>query len=104
MSTWTLEHGLYWSPICYPSSYIRTLHTQPPQVTAHHEALLIQASGVGELEGKLAKVKFGLDEVTASQEKCVDYNPFAGTRSDMFTIFLTAYGRTLHGHDHNFLY
>lgn len=42
-----------------------------PQVTAHHEALLDRASSVGELEGKLQKVKFGLDEVTASQEKCV---------------------------------
>lgn len=45
---------------------------QPPQVTVHHEALLVQASGVGELETKLQKVKSGLDEVTASQEKCVN--------------------------------
>lgn len=50
----------------------RISRPQPPQVTAHHEALLVQASGVGELETKLQKVKSGLDEVTASQEKCVN--------------------------------
>lgn len=56
----------------------RILPPQPPQVTAHHEALLVQASGVGELEAKLQKVKSGLDEVTASQEKYVNHICYAG--------------------------
>ncbi|THH05820.1 hypothetical protein EW145_g4520 [Phellinidium pouzarii] len=38
-------------------------------VTSNHEALLVQAAGVGTLEEKLQTVRSGLDEVTASQDK-----------------------------------
>ncbi|KAI5123858.1 hypothetical protein M0805_005675 [Coniferiporia weirii] len=38
-------------------------------VTSNHEALLVQAAGVGTLEEKLQTVQSGLDEVSASQDK-----------------------------------
>ena len=41
------------------------------KVTAHHEALLVQVAGVGALEEALRAVRAGLDEVSASKDKCV---------------------------------
>ncbi|TDL26039.1 hypothetical protein BD410DRAFT_784062 [Rickenella mellea] len=38
-------------------------------VTAHHEALLVQAAGVNQLEVSLTNVRSGLNEITASLEK-----------------------------------
>ncbi|KAI0071918.1 hypothetical protein K474DRAFT_1651800 [Panus rudis PR-1116 ss-1] len=38
-------------------------------VTTHHEELLVQAAGVGELEGSLNSVRGGLDELDNSLEK-----------------------------------
>ena len=40
------------------------------KVTAHHEDLLEQAAGVGELSGSLQTVREGLDELDSSLEKC----------------------------------
>lgn len=39
-------------------------------VTDHHEPLLQQTAGIGELEHSLRSVRGGLDEVTNSLEKC----------------------------------
>ncbi|KAI0062836.1 hypothetical protein BV25DRAFT_1824872 [Artomyces pyxidatus] len=38
-------------------------------VTVHHEGLLVQAAGIGELDGSLSAVRAGLDELDASLEK-----------------------------------
>ena len=44
--------------------------SETAQVTTHHEALLVQAAGVGTLEEKVYRVRAGLDEIAASQDKC----------------------------------
>ena len=40
------------------------------KVTAHHEDLLEQAAGVGELSGSLLNVREGLDALDSSLEQC----------------------------------
>ena len=40
------------------------------KVTAHHEDLLEQAAGVGELSGSLQTVREGIDALDSSLEKC----------------------------------
>ena len=52
-------------PVCRCNSRLKNL-----KVTAHHEDLLEQAAGVGELSGSLQTVREGLDALDSSLEKC----------------------------------